>query len=152
MFRIIVEADYALYTRPECKVERVTYPVPTPSALEGMLKAVFWKPAIRYVIDKIVVFNPIRYTAKRSQGQDLAYRRQAADEGRRRRPERLHKRRNQSKSESFAQRGEIRCGISFRDDGDLQRRDCGDACEVCRDDSPKIQKGAIFFRAFPRLS
>ena len=65
MFRIIVEADYALYTRPECKVERVTYPVPTPSALEGMLKAVFWKPAIRYVIDKIVVFNPIRYVGVR---------------------------------------------------------------------------------------
>lgn len=65
MFRIIVEADYALYTRPECKVERVTYPVPTPSALEGMLKAVFWKPAIRYIIDKIVVFNPIKYASVR---------------------------------------------------------------------------------------
>lgn len=65
MFRIIVEAGYALYTRPECKVERVSYPVPTPSALEGMLKAVFWKPAIRYIIDKIVVFNPIKYASVR---------------------------------------------------------------------------------------
>lgn len=65
MFRIIVEADYALYTRPECKVERATYPVPTPSALEGMLKAIFWKPAIKYVIDKIVVFHPIRYAGVR---------------------------------------------------------------------------------------
>ena len=65
MFRIIVEADYALYTRPESKVERATYPVPTPSALEGMLKAIFWKPAIKYVIDKIVVFHPIRYAGVR---------------------------------------------------------------------------------------
>ena len=61
MFRIVVEGDYALFTRPECKVERVTYPVPTPSALEGLLKSVYWKPSIRYVIDKIVVFNEIKY-------------------------------------------------------------------------------------------
>lgn len=61
MFRIIVEADYALFTRPENKVERVSYAVPTPSALEGMLKSIFWKPAVKYVIDKIVVFNPIVY-------------------------------------------------------------------------------------------
>jgi len=61
LFRVIVEADYALFTRPENKVERVSYAVPTPSALEGMLKSVFWKPSIRYVIDKIVVFNPIVY-------------------------------------------------------------------------------------------
>ncbi len=63
MFRIIVESDYALFTRPEMKVERVTYSVPTPSALEGMLKSVYWKPAIRYVIDRIIVFNPILYTS-----------------------------------------------------------------------------------------
>lgn len=61
MFRIIVEADYALFTRPENKVERVSYAVPTPSALEGMLKSIFWKPAVKYVIDKIVVFNPVVY-------------------------------------------------------------------------------------------
>lgn len=68
MFRIIAEADYALFTRPEMKTERVSYDVPTPSALEGMLKSIFWKPAIRYVIDKIVVFNPIRfYSIKRNE-------------------------------------------------------------------------------------
>ena len=61
MFRVIIEADYALFTRPEMKVERVTYPVPTPSALEGVLKSVYWKPSIRYSIDRIVVFNPIEY-------------------------------------------------------------------------------------------
>ena len=56
-FRIIVEGDYACFTRPEMKVERVSYDVPTPGALEGMLKSVYWKPAIRYVIDKIIAFS-----------------------------------------------------------------------------------------------
>ena len=60
-FKIIVDGDYACFTRPEMKVERVSYDVPTPSALEGMIKSVYWKPSIRYVIDKIVVFNPIRF-------------------------------------------------------------------------------------------
>lgn len=59
---IIVEGDYACFTRPEMKVERVSYDVPTPSALEGLLKSIYWKPAIRYVIDKIVVCNPIVFT------------------------------------------------------------------------------------------
>ena len=45
-FRIMVEGDYACFTRPEMKLERVSYDVPTPSALEGMLKSVYWKPAI----------------------------------------------------------------------------------------------------------
>lgn len=60
-FRIIVEGDYACFTRPEMKVERVSYDVPTPSALEGLIKSIYWKPAIRYVIDKIIVFNPIEF-------------------------------------------------------------------------------------------
>ena len=42
-------------------VERVSYDVPTPGALEGMLKSVYWKPAVRYVIDKIIVFHPIDF-------------------------------------------------------------------------------------------
>lgn len=61
-FKIMIEGDYACFTRPEMKVERVSYDVPTPSALEGLLKSVYWKPAIRYVIDKIVVFNKIEFT------------------------------------------------------------------------------------------
>lgn len=64
-FRIIVEGDYACFTRPEMKVERVSYDVPTPSALEGLLKSIYWKPAIRYVIDRIVVFNPINFVSIR---------------------------------------------------------------------------------------
>lgn len=60
-FKIILEGDYACFTRTEFKVERVSYDVPTPGALEGMLKSIYWKPAIRYVIDKIIVFNPIDF-------------------------------------------------------------------------------------------
>ncbi|OUQ55385.1 type I-C CRISPR-associated protein Cas5 [Tyzzerella sp. An114] len=60
-FKIIIEGDYACFTRPEMKVERVSYDVPTPGALEGILKSIYWKPAIRYVIDKIVVFNDINF-------------------------------------------------------------------------------------------
>ncbi len=60
-FKIMVEGDYALYTRPEMKVERVSYDVPTVSAMEGLIKSVYWKPAIRIVIDKIIVFNPIKF-------------------------------------------------------------------------------------------
>lgn len=61
-FKIIVEGDYALFTRPEMKLERVSYDVPPPGALEGMLKSIYWKPAIQYKIDKIIVFNRINYT------------------------------------------------------------------------------------------
>lgn len=60
-FKILVEGDYACFTRPELKVERVSYDVPTPGALEGMLKSIYWKPAIRYVIDKIIVFHNIDF-------------------------------------------------------------------------------------------
>lgn len=61
-FKIMVEGDYAAFNRPEMKIERVSYDVPTPGALEGLIKSVYWKPAIRYVIDKIIVFNPINFT------------------------------------------------------------------------------------------
>ena len=64
-FRIMTEGDYALFTRPEMKVERVSYDVPTPGALEGMLKSIYWKPAIRYEIDRIIVLNPINFTGVR---------------------------------------------------------------------------------------
>lgn len=57
-----VWGNYALFSRPESKVERVSYDVITPSAARGILEAVFWKPAIRYIIDKIHVVNPIKFT------------------------------------------------------------------------------------------
>ena len=60
-FKIIVEGDYACFVRSEMKVERVSYDVPTVSALEGLIKSVYWKPSIKIVIDEIVVFNPIKF-------------------------------------------------------------------------------------------
>jgi CRISPR-associated protein Cas5d len=63
--KVIVSGQRACFTRPEMKAERVSYDVPTPGALEGLLKSVYWKPAMRYVIDQIVVFNPIEFTSVR---------------------------------------------------------------------------------------
>jgi CRISPR-associated protein Cas5d len=60
--QIRVRGDYALFTRPEMKVERVSYDVMTPSAARGVIEAVYWKPAIRWVIDRIVVLNEIEFT------------------------------------------------------------------------------------------
>lgn len=59
---IRVRGPYALFTRPEMKVERVSYDVITPSAARGILEAIYWKPAIRWVIDKIHVLNEIQFT------------------------------------------------------------------------------------------
>ena len=57
-----VWGDYALFTRPELKVERVSYDVMTPSAARGLLEAIYWHPGVRWVIDRIYVLNPIRFT------------------------------------------------------------------------------------------
>ena len=50
--KLRVWGDYALFTRPEMKVERVSYDIMTPSAARGILEAVYWKPAIRWVVDR----------------------------------------------------------------------------------------------------
>jgi CRISPR-associated protein Cas5d len=60
--KVRVKGDYALFTRPEMKVERVSYDVPTPSAVRGILESIYWKPAITWIIDKIHVLNPIQVT------------------------------------------------------------------------------------------
>ncbi len=60
-FKIMVSGQYACFTRPEMKTERVSYDVPTPGAMEGLIKSVYWKPALRIVVDKIVVFSPIKF-------------------------------------------------------------------------------------------
>lgn len=57
-----VSGDYALFSRPEMKVERVSYDVITPSAARGILEAIYWKPQIRWIINRITVINPIRFT------------------------------------------------------------------------------------------
>jgi len=53
---------YACFTRPEMKVERVSYDVMTPSAARGILEAIYWKPAIRWRIERIHVLAPIHFT------------------------------------------------------------------------------------------
>ena len=60
-----VWGDYACFTTPEARVERLSYPVITPSAARGILEAIFWKPAIRYELDRITVLKPIRFTSIR---------------------------------------------------------------------------------------
>jgi len=60
-----VWGEYACFTRPEMKVERVSYDVMTPSAARGVLEAVYWKPEIQWVIDAIHVLNPIRFMSVR---------------------------------------------------------------------------------------
>ena len=57
--------EWALFTRPEMKVERVSYDVMTPSAARGVLEAVYWKPEIRWIVDSITVLQPIRFSSVR---------------------------------------------------------------------------------------
>lgn len=63
--RLKVSGEYACFTRPEMKVERVSYDVMTPSAARGILEAIHWKPAIRWVVDAIHVLEPIRFQSIR---------------------------------------------------------------------------------------
>ena len=59
--KLRIWGDYACFSRPEMKVERVSYDVITPSAARGILEAIHWKPAIRWVVDKIHVLRPIKF-------------------------------------------------------------------------------------------
>ena len=63
--RVRMWGDYALFSRPEMKVERCSYDVMTPSAARGMLEAVYWHPGMRWVVDKIYVRKPIQFTSIR---------------------------------------------------------------------------------------
>lgn len=63
--RLLVWGERACFTRPEMKVERVSYDVITPSAARGILEAIHWKPAIRWVVDRIHVLKPIRFESIR---------------------------------------------------------------------------------------
>lgn len=63
--RLHVWGERACFTRPEMKVERVSYDVMTPSAARGILEAIHWKPAIRWVVDAIHVLKPIRFQSFR---------------------------------------------------------------------------------------
>src|SRR5262245_66464387 len=63
--RLKIWGERACFTRPEMKAEPVSYDGITPSAARGILEAIHWKPAIRWVIDKIHVLNPIRFESIR---------------------------------------------------------------------------------------
>src|SRR3954471_8206294 len=59
--QVKVWGDLACFTRPEMKVERVSYAVMTPSAARGVLEAIFWKPEFSWQIEEIQVLRPVRY-------------------------------------------------------------------------------------------
>jgi CRISPR-associated protein Cas5d len=73
VFELRFRGELACFTRPELKVERVSYEVMTPSAARGALEAVLWKPAIRWSIHEIIVLAPIRWASvRRNEVRDLA--------------------------------------------------------------------------------
>lgn len=64
-FCLEVSGDFACFTRPEMKSERVSYEVMTPSACRAVFESILWKPAIRWVPESIAVLRPIRWTTLR---------------------------------------------------------------------------------------
>lgn len=64
-FCLDVKGDYACFTRPEMKVERVSYDVMTPSAARAIFSAIFWKPAIKWNVKKIEVLKPVKWISVR---------------------------------------------------------------------------------------
>lgn len=63
--KVRVWGNYALFSRPEMKVERCSYDVMTPSAARGILEAIYWHPGMCWIIDRIYVVNPVRFTSVR---------------------------------------------------------------------------------------
>lgn len=64
-FCLEVRGDYACFTRPEMKVERVSYDLITPSASRAVFEAILWKPAIRWRMRRIDVLEPVRWISVR---------------------------------------------------------------------------------------
>ena len=62
---VVICGQYACFTRPELKSERVSYPVMTPSAAKGVLEAIYWKPEFDYVVSAIEVLKPIKWASIR---------------------------------------------------------------------------------------
>jgi len=59
--RLKVTGDYACFTRPDLKVERMTYPCMTPSAARGVLDSILWKPEFQWYVRRILILNPVRF-------------------------------------------------------------------------------------------
>lgn len=64
-FCLEVRGDYACFTRPEMKVERVSYDFITPSAARAVFESILWKPEIRWVVEKIEILAPVRWISVR---------------------------------------------------------------------------------------
>lgn len=62
MVQVEVWGEYACFSRPEMKTERVSYDVMTPSAARGILDSIYWHPGLRWIVDRIYVCSPIRFT------------------------------------------------------------------------------------------
>lgn len=66
--RVKVMGDFACFTRPDLKVERMSYPCMTPSAARGILDSILWKPEFQWYVRRILVLNPVRFaTIKRNE-------------------------------------------------------------------------------------
>ena len=65
MIQLEVWGDYALFSRPELKVERMSYDVPTPSAARGLVEAIYYHPGLCWHIDRVYVLEPIRFVSVR---------------------------------------------------------------------------------------
>ena len=66
--RVKVTGDFACFTRPDLKVERMTYPCMTPSAARGILDSILWKPEFQWYVRRIIVLKPVRFaTIKRNE-------------------------------------------------------------------------------------
>ena len=66
--QVLVQGSRACFTRPEMKAERVSYDVITPSAARGIIESVYWKPEIRWFVDRITVLNEVKFdTLKRNE-------------------------------------------------------------------------------------
>jgi len=63
--KLLVRGNHACFTRLEMKMERVSYDTITPSAARGILEAIYWKPEIRWVVERLHVLKPIRFTSMR---------------------------------------------------------------------------------------
>ena len=61
MIRVEVKGEFACFSRPEFKAERVSYDVITPSAARGLIESVFWHPGMHYVVDKIYLLSEIAF-------------------------------------------------------------------------------------------
>ena len=70
--QVEVWGAYACFSRPEMKTERVSYDIITPSAARGLLESIYWHPGLRWIIDRIHVCSPIRFTnIRRNEVKDI---------------------------------------------------------------------------------